>query len=174
MYYLRLGQKWEMRISEWLQENNVFVLDAFKCLETESSIKSPRYKLLPQDQNIIIPDLLLAKNGISQWVEVKYKNNGLVNYKDSKTYSGFDSDKLLHYIRVQSITGIPVYVFFLHKDEMTVRASSLNKLLMNSTFTFTKIKDKVLWDLETITQVAQLFNSDSTLKVGPMIAKYDC
>jgi hypothetical protein len=161
---LQFGQKWELAVSQWLQDNEHYVLNVYEYTPVVDGIrKSPKLHITPSEQSLIAPDLQIAKDGITHWVEVKSKtqcgypfgHKGNFNYRTT----GIDIPYWDNYLRTQEVTGIEVIIFFVHIEEREVRAATLSALNDQHRKFVNKKSNMVYWcydDLQTIAVISEL------------------
>lgn len=108
------GQAGESAISQWLQCQGCTVLPAYeKIFDTG---KGPQ--LYTAHRNFVSPDLLVFGGGQKSifFAEVKHKTR-FTWHRNSQTWqTGIDLRHYLDYCEVESITGLPVWLMFLHTD----------------------------------------------------------
>lgn len=124
------GRTWEERVSQWLQMNEQYVLDVYEYAPSKDGVtKAPKMKIFPEGKSLILPDLQVASAGATHWIEIKSK---ACCYSHQHTTwersTGFDLYLWNHYNKVQEVTGLEVYVFFVHVDECEIRSASLDEL----------------------------------------------
>lgn len=92
--------------------------------------KAPKLRILPSEDSLILPDLQVAAEGVTHWVEVKSKSSVGVPFKDTPSYrtTGFDYKYWTHYLKVRKITGLVGSVFFVHYNEGEIRSASIEQL----------------------------------------------
>lgn len=116
---LSVGQMGESAIALWLRRRGWNVLPAYEK-EIDNG-KGPRLFMAQgsEDRELITPDLLVMRDATFHWVEAKHKTTftwyGIGGYWTT----GIDLRHWQDYQRVQALTGIPVYLFFLHRDWRT-------------------------------------------------------
>lgn len=116
---LETGQLAESAIARWLRRRGWHVLPAYEK-EIDNG-KGPRLFMAEGTgvSELITPDLLALKDGRFHWVEAKHKSTftwyGIGGYWTT----GIDLRHWRDYQRVQTETGVPVYLFFLHRESRT-------------------------------------------------------
>ena len=122
-----MGREWEIKVSCWLQENSQYVFDVYEYVPTENgAMKSARLKAMPPAESLVLPDLQVAAQGATHWIEVKYKSSAATGHAGRAT--GIDYHYWQQYRSVQEVTGLPVSIFFVHGAEREIRGASLDIL----------------------------------------------
>lgn len=116
---LAVGQLGESLIARWLRARGWHVLPAYEK-EIDNG-KGPRLFLANGSPaaELITPDLLTLRGASFKWVEAKHKTTFTWYGKGRCWETGIDLRHWHDYQQVQAITGIPVYLFFLHRDSHT-------------------------------------------------------
>lgn len=96
-----------MIVAQELQRQGYFVLPSYDYSGDDGN-KSPR--LQGDVAQYVVPDLDVSRNGKRMWVEVKTKSRPSIGRRSGKPEHGIDGRHLSHYLKVQEITGCPVYV----------------------------------------------------------------
>ncbi len=103
----RKGRFGEEIVSLWLQTLGWYILPAYDYTGNKRN-KAPRLKGIAD--SLIVPDLLLARGGESRWGEVKTKAKADFTYMTQRYEHGIPLRHYRHYLRVQHVTGIPVWL----------------------------------------------------------------
>lgn len=109
---LKVGQLGESEISRWLISRGNTVLPVYE--KQIDSGKGPRF-FTPQGQ-IVAPDMFLMNCKV--WIEAKHKTHFTWHRKTRSWTTGIDLHHYAEYQRVAEITGHPVWLLFLHKDDV--------------------------------------------------------
>lgn len=106
---LKVGKVAEHGIAQWLMSRGHAVLPAYETFEND--YKGPR--LFAASDLVVVPDLLcFIGSGASLWIESKNKS-AFSWYRKKKVWTtGIDLHHYNDYLRVEAMTGIPVWLFF--------------------------------------------------------------
>ena len=111
---LAFGQMGETDIAKWLIAKGRAVLPVYD-IEFEAGGKGPR--VFSAKVELAAPDLLVFRGkGSFVWCEAKHKTVFTWYRKENRWETGMDLHHWHQYQQVQETTGIPVYVFFLHRN----------------------------------------------------------
>ncbi len=158
-FNLATGREWEIKVSAWLQKNKKYVLDVYEYNgDFVNGNKSPKLKILPSDESLILPDLQVAASGSTHWVEVKSKSSVGFPFKENKNYrtTGFGTKYWEHYNKVQEVTGLSVIVFFVHYNQGEIRAASIKSLDSNKRKFINNKSKMIYWPYDEIEIVAKI------------------
>jgi len=78
--------------------------------------------------DLIVPDLLGARDGKFQWFEVKHKSHADFHRNSQQYVTGLPAHHWDAYLRVQEITGSEVVIAFIHAEEGLVVGGTLKEL----------------------------------------------
>ncbi len=107
---LAIGRASESLIARWLIRRGFAVQPVYeKVLEGR---KGPQ--LFSSQGDFTAPDLLAFRHPHAYWIEAKHKTAFTFYRRTGKFETGIDIDHYLAYLRVREITGIPLWLFFLH------------------------------------------------------------
>jgi hypothetical protein len=124
------GRRAELAVSRWLQQTRGWhVLPAYDYAG-QGERKAPRLEGLPT--SLVVPDLLAARQGVSAWFEVKLKTHADYTYLTGRQETGIALRLWNHYLEVQALTGLRVWLVFVHEDEDEVRAGDLASLAVGT------------------------------------------
>jgi hypothetical protein len=122
----RIAQRSERLIARWLMSLGWYVLPSYNY-SGEDDNKAPKL-LRAGSKSFIVPDLLIAKDGVFRWVEVKTKTERN-RYAIGRCWNtGFDSNHWCHYKEVARITGTEVWVAFVHAQDDEILYDSMANL----------------------------------------------
>lgn len=117
------GRRAELAVSLWLQRTRGWhVLPAYDYAG-QGEKKAPRLEGLPQ--SLVVPDLLGAKDGMTAWFEVKLKTHADYTYMTGRRETGIALRLWNHYLEVQALTGLRVWLVFVHEEEDEIRTGDL-------------------------------------------------
>ena len=122
---LALGNQYERLVSDWLMTKGWRLLAAY---EYSGEDKAPRLMALDGD-SLIVPDLLAAKDGKALWFEVKFKTSSDFTRITKRQETGISARLADHYSRVETISGIPVWLIFCHLKQDEIIAARLADVL---------------------------------------------
>ncbi len=167
---LLFGQKWESAVSEWLQENQNFVFNAYEYTPIEDGVrKAPKLHISPSSESLIAPDLQVAKDGFTHWVEVKSKSNCAYPFSKRGNWhyrtTGIDIKHWDSYWKVQEVGGIEVVIFFVHEDTREIRAASLDRLNNSCRQYIHNPSNKVYWCYDDLALIAEIDEDDRIIGI---------
>lgn len=102
----KVGRKAERLVASFLQRLGWYVLHSYAYDEGED--KPPLLKT--KTESLIIPDLDVCKGGRRYWLEVKYKADATFHRASGVWEHGINLRQYLHYKRVETTTGCPVFL----------------------------------------------------------------
>ncbi len=108
---------YEIAFSQWLQQRGYYILPAYDYSGWQDA-KAP--KLQCGTAGLVMPDLLACKDGKMQWFEVKLKDRADLHRKSGALCTGFAYRHYCDYLEVAYITGIPIWMVFIHEQENVV------------------------------------------------------
>ena len=109
-----------------LQESGCYVIPSYDYAG-EGQDKPPR--LQGPRRAYPIPDLDVSKNGERFWVEVKTKASATYTRLTGRYEHGIPLRLFQAYLRVQRITGCPVWLYIVEEDTNTVLRARLDALM---------------------------------------------
>lgn len=121
---LQHAREHERAVGAWMVSRGWAILPIYEGIVGED--KGPR--LLAATGSLVVPDLLVSRGGFTCWVEVKWKARADFTRVTQRPETGIDGRLWLHYLEVQRITGIPVYLLFIQDAERVVVAGSVSEL----------------------------------------------
>jgi hypothetical protein len=120
------ARKYEEALSTWLQRQyGYYVLPTYDYSGLGDS-KAP--KLYKCESGLVIPDLFACRGGSSLWMECKWKTRADWHRKTQRLATGISKRHFEHYIKVEEVSGVKVYIAFLHVEEDEIRIAPLSKL----------------------------------------------
>jgi hypothetical protein len=123
---LAWGGEMEKRLTRWLLSQGFMILPGYDY-SGEGGEKAPR--LHGSAESLVIPDLLVAKDGGTRWVEVKRKTETTLNRNSGRVETGLAWRLVKHYRRVKQAPGLPVWILFAHEKEGEVRGGEIDDLM---------------------------------------------
>lgn len=117
---LRQGQIGESIIAKWLRRRGWHVLPAYEK-EIDNG-KGPRLFTAngsASTAQLVAPDILGIRSGSFKWFEAKHKTRFSWYGKGGYFVTGIDKRHFDDYCKVADVTGLPVWVLFLHTDSKT-------------------------------------------------------
>ena len=114
MQALDYGLTAEQYLWTWLNTQGFTVIPAYAVAQNAG--KGPRC-FAPNGVELITPDILALHPGKgTRWIDAKAKASATWHRNSATWQTGFDTHSLLAYHDVQTLTAIPVYIFFLHSE----------------------------------------------------------
>lgn len=117
---LARGRRAEDCVSQWLMWTRGYALLPVYLIEEQE--KGPR--LYTKDKKLIVPDILAVrreqkKTSDIRWLEVKAKSHfAWYRLGGGRWQTGINRKHYQHYLEVQRVTGIPVFLLFLHQNDI--------------------------------------------------------
>jgi hypothetical protein len=158
-----IGRTWEEKVSIWLQENQHYVLNVYEYIPTKNgACKTPKFQTLPSENSLILPDLQVAQDGITHWIEIKSKAGCGYPFQHNPHYrtTGIDLKYWHHYLAVQEASGLEVYIFFVHFNEREIRTASLSDLDCHSRKFIHNGQGMVYWPYDELRAIAYIDEND--------------
>jgi hypothetical protein len=124
---LRVSKGFEDMFRRWAWARGNYVLPTSEYSGFHDD-KAPRLEAPPGSESLVLPDFLLARERRSMFVELKYKQKAVTWRKTGQRRTGFARRLFEHYQTVESVTGLPVYVLFMHEEEDEIRGQYLKQL----------------------------------------------
>lgn len=118
---------YEEGMAETLRRKQWYVLPTYDYSGKGDS-KAPKLLAPPGVRDLVLPDLLAWTGRMARWVEVKLKRRADLFRKTNTLVTGFSRRLWGHYQEVQLLTGVDVFVAFIHLDEGEVRGGTLHDL----------------------------------------------
>lgn len=120
------GKRAEIAVSGQYQREGRFVLPSYDY-SGDGDNKAPILRC--GKEGLVIPDLLtFLPGGKREWVEVKLKDETTLHRNTQTIETGLSLRLLNHYRDVQRVTGIGVFVLFVHLDTREVVGATLDRL----------------------------------------------
>lgn len=121
-----IGLQYEKALERWMQiERGFYTLPTYDYNGVKED-KAPR--LMSKTNHLVIPDLLAFGDAGARWCEVKFKTHADWNYKYQRLVTGIPLHHWKHYQTVRRVTGIPVFLCFIHDKENQVFVDSIEAL----------------------------------------------
>jgi len=117
----------EKKVAEYFQGLGHRVLPVYDYSGLSDG-KAPKLQSSKSSESLVTPDLLLAKEGICAWIEVKMKGRADYTRMTDQLETGISLRLWDHYLRVQECTGIEVWLLFIHKAEKKVVGECISVL----------------------------------------------
>lgn len=109
---LAFGQMAESQIARWLKVHGNQILPVYD-IEYETG-KGPR--LFGALHELVAPDLLVFGSKRIFWAECKRKTVFTWHRKSRRWTTGIDIRHWNDYVKVAELTGVPIWLFFLHEN----------------------------------------------------------
>lgn len=121
-----IGLQYEKALERWMQvERGLYTLPTYDYNGAKED-KAPR--LMCVDSRLVIPDLLAFGTVGARWCEVKYKGRADWNRSHQRFVTGISLHLWKQYQTVSHVTGIPVFLCFIHGQQNHVSIDSLEAL----------------------------------------------
>jgi len=120
------GHTGERIVAAFLQRRGWYVIPSYNFSGEDGNI-APR--LFGLRDSFIVPDLDIAKGGLRIWVEVKTKSAATFTRLTGRLEHGIDKRHCDQYLKIQIITGDPVYLAIVELDTKALLLSSLTELM---------------------------------------------
>ncbi len=111
---LEVGKAGESLIGRYLQSLGHSVMPVYEKIIKEG--KGPQ--LFHASGNLVLPDMLILGGTLHSvcFVEAKHKSVFSWHFKTGRWTTGIDQRHFRHYLEVETITGIPVWLYFFHRE----------------------------------------------------------
>lgn len=120
------ARRYEKALATWFQRRfGAYVLPTYDYSGLQEN-KAP--KLMSASAGLVIPDLLLCRNGKTTWAECKWKTNADLHRKTGHFVTGINARHFSHYKQVKNISGCDVVIMFLHILEGEMRGDEIDAL----------------------------------------------
>ncbi len=119
---LAYGKVAEADVTLWLKQEKEWCVLPVYDISTDTG-KGPRLLTLPTD--LVVPDLLVMREGEIRWIESKRKTKFVWHGIAKEWRTGIDLKHYFDYIQVEERTGVPVWLFFLHEENAVSDADRL-------------------------------------------------
>lgn len=126
---LEFAKQFEKAVAAWLQRRGWLVLPTYDFSGKDDD-KAPKLMAQQWSKSLIVPDLLACR-GETHWVEVKYKTHAEWTWMTQRYETGLNLRLWDHYREVWRVSGIKIWIVFVHRDEAEMRCGDieyLNKL----------------------------------------------
>ena len=118
----------EIAVAAWLMDRGHLVLPVYDYSGAGDD-KAPRLHAFSCEDSLVLPDLLVCRAGLSQWVEVKYKTAGSATaIRGNQIQTGISLRLYQQYDRVARESGFDVWMCFAHRTENLITLNSLKEL----------------------------------------------
>ncbi len=125
------SRRYEIATADWIRTvRRVYALATYD-FSGQDNDKAPKLLAplgLQGFEDLVLPDLQCWGDKGSFWVEVKLKSRANWYKKGQYLVTGISRRLWRHYLQVESVTGSPVYLLFLHEREQEARGASLDWL----------------------------------------------
>jgi hypothetical protein len=124
---LALGNRFEVMVAAWLKSRRFYLLPVYDYSGLGAN-KAPKLEAQTPYGSLVLPDLLVARDGGVKFVEVKYKDRADWTRITQRFETGINLRLWLHYRKVQVVSGIPVWLMFVHQQEDEIRGGWIDDL----------------------------------------------
>lgn len=120
------SRAYEAAMTSFLQGRGYYTLATYDY-SGKADDKAPR--LLAVNRGLVVPDVL-AFHGekAGAWFEVKLKRRAVVYHKTNTLETGFATRLLNAYREVKGLTGLNVWLVFIHEREDVVKTCEIGRL----------------------------------------------
>jgi hypothetical protein len=115
----------EQAVAAWLMRRRCQILPVY---DYSGLGKGKAPKLAGASRSLVTPDLLVAREGMTTWVEVKWKTSATLHKTSGSVDTGIERRLWDHYSEVERVTGIPVWIVFVHQTEREIRGEPISTL----------------------------------------------
>jgi hypothetical protein len=122
------AREYEKGIAEYLMRRGARVLPVYD-FSGLSENKAPKLQAAVASKSLVLPDLLVCKDGASRFVEVKQKATSTLHRKTQVWETGISLRLWGHYKQVKVATGLDVWLFFIHVAQDEVLYQEIGKLV---------------------------------------------
>lgn len=109
--YLHIGRAGEDILKDWLQQSGAYVIETRDMMKTDQKHKGP--SMWGLNDSYVLPDFEAIKKGNLIFVEAKTKSTISNHLKSRKQQHGIDTRHYIHYLEVNKLSGIDVWVVIL-------------------------------------------------------------
>ena len=121
------ARKIEQAVATWLMARGSSILPVYDYSGLGAN-KAPKLQAFSASESLVTPDLLVARRGVTCWLEVKWKSHAFHFRKRNEFETGIDLRLFRQYQRVREITGCKVWIVFAHRDENVVTCNEIGEL----------------------------------------------
>ena len=121
------GREIEKAVGAWLMSKGLRILPVYDYSGLRED-KAPKFTAADPSESLVLPDLLGALDSSCRWYEVKYKHHAEFTRKTQRHETGISLRLWKQYQRVESVSGIPVWLLFAHRKEDEVRGEAIARL----------------------------------------------
>ena len=120
------GRRGEQTVAEHLKGHGWYVVPSYD-FSGDDGEKAP--KLIGLSDGFAIPDLDVSRAGRRAWCEVKTKASATLHRASGRLEHGISTRLLRAYLRVQEITGCPVFLVVIEEDTGAMIRGRLDVLM---------------------------------------------
>lgn len=121
------ARKIERAVARAIMARGVLVLAAYD-FSGLSDNKAPKLEAFSSLESLVVPDLFVARQGRSSWVEVKWKGGAFLFRKTRELETGINLRLWDQYQQVRSATGARVFLVFVHERERLTTCDEIEQL----------------------------------------------
>jgi hypothetical protein len=148
----------ETPVAEWFKRHGAKVLPVYQY----NGDGAPKLEAFSSADSEVLPDLLLARRGILEFVEVKLKARASETYvRSGQKETGISQRLFEHYMRVRKSSGARVYISFVQEEEGIVTCDDIDNLKSHQNMRRydgdkMDLGGMLFWPLYELTQIATL------------------
>jgi hypothetical protein len=155
---LEIARVEEKRVASWLMKRGWRILPVYDFSGLQED-KAPKLQAYSASDSLVLPDLLCARAGVTKWVEVKWKTDASMTTITRRLETGISLRLWRNYIAASDVSGIEVWIAFVHKNQHHLTLNSLSELkAKNGLRVSPKGPDmggSVFWPLEELREVSK-------------------
>jgi len=87
--------------------------------------------LIGASERLTLPDLLAWRESGAAWFDVKVRAHADYHHKTNTLMTGFPQRDFQQYQRIKRLTGLPVWIVFVHEHEAGVFAGEIDTLVIS-------------------------------------------
>jgi len=119
----KLGDDGEWVVRQWLKSRGFYILPA-------SQLRAAGAPMLQGcEEDVVLPDDLVCRKGVAQWVETKTKSTATFYHKAKRWEHGFPLHQWESYLRVEELSGIPGWLAILELSSSSILLAPLRALI---------------------------------------------
>lgn len=125
---LARGREVERAVARWFMRRGARILPVYDYSGLADA-KAPKLEAFAASDSLVTPDLLVARSGRLQWVEVKLKERADFTHITQVEETGIGARLWDQYQQVQRHSGALVWLSFVHIRENAITLNSIDELV---------------------------------------------
>jgi hypothetical protein len=117
----------ERDVAAWLMRRGCRILPVYDYSGLGEN-KAPKLQAFSAQDSLITPDLLVARRGLLQWCEVKWKDHAEHTILTNEYETGIGQYLFAQYRLVKHVSGARVFIVFAHRQENVITCNELDDL----------------------------------------------